>query len=152
MDIETYCLALANASLMSRQSFDFQGSAHHVGTAEIRFQFLENWTQVEEHDVVFSDSQIWRVLIVRRQRIASGPHNAFMSVALDAIHFPCQNINVLVNLGFGYARTNELPRVNFFKQWLGLSLGIEQSRGYCFFRLVHRTKDYSIRVSGRSKA
>jgi len=54
--------------------------ANHVGAAKIRFPLCKNRAKVEEHDVVLSDGQVRRILIVGRVYSARDVQYAYANV------------------------------------------------------------------------
>ena len=62
-----------------------------IGATEIGFPFLEDRTEIEEHDVVGGDHPIGWALTERLQGVLAGPHDPPMPVSGDAEHLRGQS-------------------------------------------------------------
>src|ERR1700684_4228544 len=68
--------------------FQFQRiGTDHEGSAEIRFPGFEYRAKIQEDDVVVTDDQVGRILIVRRERVTASAHDALVPVGGVAEQF-----------------------------------------------------------------
>src|ERR1700722_1559876 len=72
----------------------------YEGSAKIRFPLLEHRPKVEKNDVIFLNGQVGRILVIRRQSIASGAHDAFMPVTGDSVFLGGKGIDGFVDFQF----------------------------------------------------
>src|SRR5882672_6043933 len=110
--------ALLKVLLASRESLFyvtaqllFHGiAANDVRSAKVRFQLFEDGAKVEEHNVILCDSQVRRILIIRRQSVSPGAHNALVLIAGDPVHTASKRVDALIDLAFFGARPNQALR------------------------------------------
>src|SRR5260370_14860073 len=125
--------------------FVFQGLfSYSVGPPEVGFPFLEHRAKVEKDNVILTNRQVWRVLIVGSQSVAPRTHDAFVPIPRDSEHAPGKCIDTLINLAFLGPSPNQALRLDLCEERLGLSLSIQQPSDEPFFRLLHRESDYRI--------
>lgn len=72
-------------------------ASYNVGPPKIGFPVLKHRTEVQKDDVILSNRQVWRILIVWSQGIAPCAYDAFVPIARDPIHAPSKHVDVLID-------------------------------------------------------
>src|ERR1700733_2604879 len=114
--------------------------AHDKRAPEIRFPFLEHGTEIEKQNVVRTNLQIGRILIVGGERISSGAHNACVPIRRNPVHLMREVVDVLIELALGNARADESFGLDGVEEFVRFLLGLQQRRGAAVFECVHATR------------
>src|ERR1700721_1287059 len=120
-----YFFPVAKASPTSCRSLCFSGSEPRTkGTPEISLPLRKDWPEIQEKNVVFLQSQIRRVLVIRQQGISTGANNSFVPIGRDAIHLFGQSIDIVIQLALGDASADQALGLYFIEKTLCLSLSL----------------------------
>src|SRR5580698_47497 len=113
---------------------------HNKRAAKVSLPLLKYGAEIEKQDVIFADRQIGRILIVGRERISSGAHNAFVPIRRNPIHLMREVVDVLIELALGNARADESFGLDGVEEFVRFLLGLQQRRGAAVFECVHATR------------
>jgi hypothetical protein len=96
------------------------------GSSEIGFPRLKNRPQIQKQDIVFTNGQIGRILVIRGQRVAPGANNAFVPVRGNSKHLLREIVDFLIQLAFQHICANESPGLNRLEEFIRLLLSLLQ--------------------------
>jgi hypothetical protein len=74
--------------------------SHNVSPPEVGFPLLEHRAEVQKDDIMLTNRQVRRILIIGSLSVAPRAHDAFVPIARDSEHAPGKCIDTLVDLAF----------------------------------------------------
>src|SRR5271170_6285783 len=104
---------------------------HRIGPrykrpAEIRFPGFEHGAKIQKDDVVLTDDQVGWILVIGRQGVASGAHDALVPVRGDTEHLLSETVDIFIDASFRHAGTDDSLRFDRAKKLIGLLLSFQQ--------------------------
>src|ERR1700722_436085 len=109
-------LAVRKCRLDVLAHLEFQRiGAENERPPKIHFPLLEDGTEIEKQNVVFTDGVVGRILGVRKERIRARANDALVPVGLDSIELLSKRVNFGVENALRATWANQPARFHFVK-------------------------------------
>jgi hypothetical protein len=83
--------------------------------AKVRLPLLEDGAQIEEEDVVFTDSEVGRIFSVGKKSVLASANDSLVPVGRDSIHLLGKSVDIGVEAALGDAGANQPTSFHFMK-------------------------------------